>query len=178
MSRIWKTCLFLVFLGGWKGANFFGDSPIGFLPTPKTLWKCAKVRLQKLGFCALVFLGCIHCCHLHSAPIIQLSFIVNRGMFTNSSSWYALPHCVHTLPVLLACSRSRYSCYPLCYVLYSFPLQSLSSWLCFKHKHDPCNIFALLQILNTDDLVRMSHRCIKPCFLVLGREIGWVPTIV
>ena len=22
-----------------------------------------------------------------------------------------------------------------------------------------------------------QHRCIKPCFLVLGREIGWIPTI-
>ena len=62
---------------GAKGAKFFGDSPIGFLPTPKELWKCVKVRLQKLGFCALVFWGCVHCYHLHSAPIIQLSFIVN-----------------------------------------------------------------------------------------------------
>ena len=44
---------------GAKGAKFFGDSPIGFLPTLKELWNCVKLRLQKLGFCALVFWGLV-----------------------------------------------------------------------------------------------------------------------
>ena len=74
MSRIWKTCLFLVLLGGGKGGKIFWGLPYRFSTNPERI---VKVRLQKLGFSALVFWGCIHCYHLHSAPIIQLSFIVN-----------------------------------------------------------------------------------------------------
>ena len=149
---------------GAKGAKFFGDSPIGFLPTPKELWNCVKLRLQKLGFCALVFWGCVHCYHLHSAPIIQLSFIVNIVFLVCIAALHSHP--AGAISLLLQLLKIKIFLLPtmLCIILFSssisyhldFVLNINMILATFLHW---CRYWTQIksnQIYCSDDLVRMS----------------------
>ena len=50
MSRIWKTCNFLVFLGGAEGAKIFWGLPNGFSTNPEKIVKVRESAPSKIGF--------------------------------------------------------------------------------------------------------------------------------
>ena len=57
MSRIWKTCLFLVFLGGAEGAKIFWGLPNRFSTNPERIVKVRESAPSKIG---LLCIGDVH----------------------------------------------------------------------------------------------------------------------
>ena len=57
MSRIWKTCLFLVFLGGGEGGKIFWGLPNRFSTNPERIVKVRESAPSKIG---LLCIGDVH----------------------------------------------------------------------------------------------------------------------
>ena len=119
MSRIWKTCLFLVLLGGGKGGKIFWGLPYRFSTNPERIVKVRESAPSKIGLFCIGFWGCIHCYHLHSAPIIQLSFIVNIVFLVCIAALHSHP--AGAISLLLQLLKIKIFLLPtmLCIILFS-----------------------------------------------------------
>jgi len=136
------------------------------------------VKVQNLGFSALVFWGCIHCYHLHSAPIIQLSFIVNIVFLVCIAALHSHP--AGAISLLLQLLKIQIFLLPtmLCIILFSssisyhldFVLNINMILATFLHW---CRYWTQIksnQIYCSDDLVRMSFPLLASLGVRLEKE--------